>query len=177
MKKNSKIFAVSIITLCLLAAGFGIVKATNSNANNPLGNLVSAIAQRFGLNENDVQTVFNEHWTQMNAEREARRTEMEARAQEGFTERINRAVTDGKLTQEQANLIIAKMTELRTQTQEELQNQTREERRAEMQERMETLKQWMIDNNIPQEICPMGFGIGEGPGGFGGHGRGGMFTE
>jgi len=175
MKKKSKIITGAIITICLMATGFGIVKAT-SGSNNPMSGLITTIAQKFNLNESDVQTVFDGYKTQMNTEREARRTETQAQRQQEFTTRINQAVTDGKLTQTQANAILAKMTELQTQK-EELENKTPEERRTIMKERMDTLKQWMTDNNIPQQYCPfMGFGMGKGMGGFEGRGHG-MFNN
>jgi len=156
MKKKSKIIAGVIVGLCLMATGFGVVKATSGSigSNNPMSKLVILIAQKFNLNETDVQNVVDEYKTQMDTERESQQ-------QTEFTARINKAVTDGKLTQAQADLIVAKMAELKTQ-EEAMRSMTPEERKTTMKERMDTMKQWMTDNNIPQEFCPCGMGMGMG---------------
>jgi hypothetical protein len=161
MKNKTKVIVFSVIALCLLATGFGIVKAAYG-PNDSMGGLVSAVAKKFNLSETDVQSVVSEYRTQNQAQRQA---EMQQR----FTERINQAVTDGKLTQAQANLIIAKKAELEAKNQE-LQGKTGEERKEAMQGIMTELKQWMTDNNIPQQFFSMGFDKGQG--GRGGRGGG-----
>ena len=166
MNKKQKAIIIATLALCLLTAGFGLVKAAYG-PNDSFGGLVSAIAKKFNLSEGDVQGVVNEYRTQNQAQRQE---EMQQR----FTERLNQAVTDGKLTQAQANLIIAKKAELQANNQN-LEGKTGQERRVAMQNIMAEIKQWATDNNIPQEFCPMGFGPGKGmrgPGGPGGPGRG-----
>lgn len=161
---------VPVIT-CVAIAGAVYADSTITKTN-PMESLVNAIAQKFNLNVNDVQAVFDEQKTKMEAEKE-----------QNFTDQINQAVTDGKLTQVQAELIIAKRAELEAQKpgmgaikkDESWANKTRGEmqaemkaRQAEMKAQQDALKQWATDNNIPQEYIRF-LGMGFGPG-FRGHG-------
>src|SRR3989338_237342 len=83
--------------------GFGAYAyaASDSGLHQPM---VQKIAERFGLNQDDVQKVFDE-------EHQARKAEMETK----FNERLSQLVADGKLTEEQKQAIIAKRAELESQ--------------------------------------------------------------
>lgn len=160
MKKK---YLIYVIMPLMAFAVMGVVYANSSATGiaNPMSNLVTAIAQRFNLNVSDVQQVFDEQ-----------RAKMEAQREQTFTDRINQAVTDGKLTQDQADKILAKKAELEAQR-TSLEGKTEEERRTAMKGQTDALKQWVIDNNIPQEYLPfLGFGMGRGHGGPGGPGFG-----
>jgi hypothetical protein len=162
--KLPTMLAALAITLGLTAAGAGVIHAASgSDSNNPMSNLVNAIATKFNLNTSDVQQVFDEQHAQM-----------EAQKQQNFKDRLAQAVTDGKLTQAQADLIIAKQQELQAQREANktsMQNMTQAERHATMQAQMTALKQWVADNNIPQQFMFFG-GFGKGPGGHGMRGFG-----
>ncbi|MDQ7814686.1 MAG: hypothetical protein RDU25_02715 [Patescibacteria group bacterium] len=116
--------------------------------------LVQAIATKFNLNATEVQQVFDE-------QREQHQTEMQAKNEERLNERLKQAVTDGKLTQAQADAITAKHEEMQANM-EALKDKTQEERQAAIKTQMESLKQWATDNNIPAGYLPMGFGPGRG---------------
>jgi hypothetical protein len=68
-----------------------------------------------------------------------------------FSSRIAKAVTDKKLTQAQADLIIAKHAEVLAFMQS-LNGKSLAERKAAMKTEMASLKQWALDNNIPQNF-------------------------
>lgn len=159
--KASTMLAAAAITLGLAAGSAGVAyAASNSQIDNPMNNLVSAIATKFNLNQADVQQVFDEQHAQM-----------EAQHQQEYKDRLAQAVTDGKLTQEQADKITSKAQELQTQREtnkNDFQNKTETERRAFMKEHLDSLKQWATDNNIPIEYMKPGFGHGH----HGGPGRG-----
>jgi hypothetical protein len=121
-----------------------------------MSDLVSAIASKFNLNVSDVQAVFD-----------AQKTKMQAQRQQSFTDRINAAVTAGKLTQAQATAILSKKAELDT-FQTSLQGKTAQERETAMQNLGISLKQWATDNNIPAGY--IFFGGMEGGKMFGGRG-------
>lgn len=167
MKKNYVLFAVFLLmTLGLVGTAY----ATSDNTKaNPMSNLVQAIASKFNLSESDVQAVFDAQKVQMEAQRETQRTEMEAKRTQEFADRLSQAVTEGKLTQEQADKITAKKAELKTQK-TNLEGKTEEERQTAMQEQKDSLKQWATDNNIPQEYILFmgGFEMGRGHMGPGG---------
>lgn len=172
MKKKYLIYTVlPIMAFAIMGAVYA--NSSTTGFDNPMSKLVTAIAQRFNLNVSDVQQVFDEQKAQMDAQREEQRTQMEAQREQIFTGRINQAVTDGKLTQDQAAKILAKKAELEAQK-TSLEGKTKEERRTAMttmKEQMDSLKQWATDNNIPQEYLPfLGFGMGRGHGGPGGPG-------
>lgn len=160
MPKFKYIGATLALMLVLATAGVGISHAaTNGNApQDRMQSLVTAIAKKFNLNTTEVQQVFD-----------ADRTQMEAAREQEQTSRINQAVTDDKLTQDQATKIIAKQKELaaaRTATK----NLSETERQTAMKTQMDSLKQWMTDNTIPAGYLPLG-GPGMGHGPQGGHGQ------
>jgi hypothetical protein len=162
--KKTMVFAGMALVIGLAVSGIGLAKASVNGASgvNPMSGLVAAIAQKFNLNSSDVQQVFNEQGAQM-------RTQMQAKQQQAFIDRINKAVSDGKLTQDQANKILAEKTLIESQI-AALADKTNTERQTAMKTIMDSLKQWSTDNNIPTGYLPFGFGGFEG---FGhGHGRG-----
>lgn len=172
---NLKKFTIPLAAFALIATGALTTYAYQSHAQtattdtaqvqsssrgssfNPMSNLVNAIAAKFNLNASDVQQVFDDQQKQEEANRE-----------QMFTDRLNQAVTDGKLTQDQANKITAKKQELESQREANkasFDSQTDAQRKAAMEQQMADLKQWATDNNIPQEFMPFAGGFG----GFGGH--------
>ncbi|HTE22022.1 MAG TPA: hypothetical protein VK674_03195 [Candidatus Limnocylindria bacterium] len=119
--------------------GFSSVSAETSSGSS---SLVEKLAQKFSLNKDEVQKVFDEV-----------RSEKEAAHEAKVEERLAQAVKDGKLTEEQKTKILAKLKELQENKpgREELEGKTDEERRA-FKEQMHTdLKQWAEENDIPEE--------------------------
>jgi len=186
MKKinRKQMVAAAIMIFCAAtAAGIGAVYAADSDSkSNPMSGLVAAIASKFNLNQAEVQAVFDEQKTQMEANRQAKMAEMETKRQADFVARLGELVTSGKLTQAQVDAIKAKSVELKAARatekidMESMKDKTEAERQAVMEARktkMEAeriaLKQWAADNGIPEEYIPMAGRMG------GGHGRGGGF--
>lgn len=159
MKKSklAQYAVLPVMGLALLGIHAGVSQAaTDGTQTNPMSNLVNAIAQKFNLSTTDVQQVFDEQRTQMGVQR-----------QQEFRDRLSQAVTDGKLTQTQADLITAKMTELEANKQS-LEGKTEEEKRTAVKSQMDSLQTWITENNIPREFVPFGGGRGgkRGHGGF-----------
>lgn len=149
---NKKIISYAILPvlgLAVLGAGTTFA-ASNSKQEKPMEALVSALATKFNLNSTDVQTVVDQVMTE-------RRATMEAEHTKAFTDRINKAVADKKLTQDQANKIIAKEKELKA-SMADLKGKTETERQTAMKEQVASLKQWATDNNIPQGYLMFGIG-------------------
>ena len=148
---------VAVATAGAIAIG-SVSAASITGTSNPMSNLVNAIAAKFNLNPADVQQVFNDQ-----------RTQMQVKMQQKQTDRISQAVTDGKLTQDQANKIIAKKAELEVQAatfKASLQGKTKAEIQAAMKTQMDSLKQWATDNNIPLQYLIMSKGRFRGHGSF-----------
>jgi len=155
---NKKIIAYTIlpiIGLALLGAG-ATFAASNGSVGKPMSTLVNAIAKKFNLNTTDVQTVVDQVMTEQ-------RTQMEAERTKEFSDRIAQAVTDKKLTQEQADKIIAKQAEEKA-FRESLTGKTEAEIQAAQKEHRAAMQKWATDNNIPTGFMMMGKGPGGGHG-------------
>ncbi|MBP7876114.1 hypothetical protein KA012_03930 [Candidatus Woesebacteria bacterium] len=161
MKKQMLAATIGVLTVGALLAGTTSVFAQDTA--NGRQSLVQRVASRFSLSESDVQSVFNE-------DRQERQQDMEAQLET----RLNQAVTDGKLTDAQKQLILTKHQELQTQREADQADQsskTPTERRAAMESRRTELENWATENNIDPSFMAEGQG---GKMGMGGGHRGGM---
>lgn len=160
---KSQIVGAIAIATGLALAGTGVIHAANTGTaqtSNPMNGLVNAIAQKFNLNASDVQQVFDQQ-----------RAQMDAQHQQEFEARVAQGVKDGKITQVQADQIVAKAKELQASRQSEQANsanQTEAERDAARKAQMDSLKEWATQNNIPKEFMLFG---GMGHGGPGHHAK------
>lgn len=153
MNKYTKplILAGAVAAIGLTSVG-AIHAASSTTTTNPMTSLVQAIATKFNLKTTDVQAVFD-----------SQKTEMDAQRTQDYKTSLDQAVKDGKLTQAQEDLLVAKQAEEKT-FMDSLKSMSATDRQTAMQTHMTDLKKWATDNNIPQEYLPMG------PGGRGGHG-------
>lgn len=158
--------AIGAVT-AISAAGFTGVQIANaatdtsSTATHPMSSLVDAVASKFNLNKTDVQAVFDEQRDKMESEREA-----DVKGQ------VAQLVSDGKITQDQADKINKKRAELKTErdanrTSRETLSKT--ERKAKMDERKAAIDTWLEQNSIDKQYAYLLIG-GHG---HGGHGPGG----
>lgn len=166
MRKSKQLLATAVI---LVTLGTGVARVSTTFAADEvdghfdgMSNLVTAIAERFNLNQDEVQAVFDEQRDQMEADRQAAREASQA-------ERLAAAVTSGKLTQSQSDAILAKQNEMKD-FMASLEGKTQDEKREAMKTQMDALKTWADENDIPEQFIRLG-----GPGGMrgrGGHGPG-----
>jgi len=167
MKKNKKII-IPVIALSILlgagAYGIGNIYASEDNSQN---SIIEKIAQKFNLNKDDVQKVFEE-------DRDARAKERETQ----FTTMLDEAVSKGELTEAQKSLILAKREELKKEREanmSEMKNngekpakpseEEMENKKEEMKTEKEALEKWASDNGIDIKYL-----MGLGSPGRGGHG-------
>lgn len=160
--------AIGAIT-AISAAGFTGVQiasaATDTSSTNPMSGLVDAVATKFNLNKSDVQAVFDEQRSQMEADHEA-----------DIKEQVAQLVSDGKLTQEQADKINAKRAELKAErdaNRDADHNLTADQRKAKMDERKASIDAWFKEAGIDTQYHYLLMG-GHGRGGHGGPGFGDM---
>lgn len=128
------------------AAGTAAVSAETEGDTLP-----DKIARKFSLDRSEVQQVFDEH-------RDEKYTEHQAKLEE----RLDEAVAEGKLTDDQKSKILAKMKELtnaREGKREAFKDMTKEERRDAMKQHREDLKTWAEANDIPEEYLPFRFHV------------------
>lgn len=162
MKNQTKVIAIVMASLGIAGVlGVGVALAQQGSGTT----LAERIASQFNLNKDDVQKVIDQDRSDHRAEREKQ-----------YEERLQKAVDEGKLTSEQRDKILAKHKELETDREAQrdtMQGKTEQERRDAMKTKLDELKQWEKDNNIPSGyLMPH-----DGPGGHGkgrgmGHGRG-----
>lgn len=100
-KSSKKILAVVLALGVVASIGYFGVNSVLADDDNPMHNtLISRIAQKFNLKEDDVKAVFeavrDEHQEQMKKDRE---------------ESLSKAVSDGVITEKQKQSILAKMDE------------------------------------------------------------------
>ena len=143
---NKKIFVVAAALIVLSAGVIGIQTAFAQDSDiNPVNSLVQKIADKFGLKQEDVKAVFDEH-----------HKEMEMQMQKKQDERLDQLVKDGKITSDQKTLIINKMNELKAEHEkdfEEFKNLSKDQIKAKMEARHAELNIWAKENGIdPQYL-------------------------
>jgi hypothetical protein len=160
---NKKIF---VTALAIATLGTGILTSSRvfaqaTSGTDPMSTLVQKIASKFGLNVNDVQAVFDQD-----------RTDRQAQQEKDYEARLAQAVTDGKITEAQKQLILTKHKELEASRQSQMQSmqgKTQAERKATMESERTALETWAKENNIDMSYLIGGRGIGHrgGPKGMG----------
>ncbi|HTK39235.1 MAG TPA: hypothetical protein VL362_00030 [Patescibacteria group bacterium] len=133
----------------------GMVAAqSNQSSEHPTDGLVSALAEKFHLNKDDVQAVFDAQHQRHAQEREAT-----------VKEQLSKLVSNGTLTQTQADKILAKRDEIHTQREanrSHAHDKTSADMHDDMENHMSDLRTWAKDNGIPAMY--LRFVVGE-PGG------------
>lgn len=154
----------AIATFALSAALISIVPGTFAQGYGSTNQdtLIQKIIQKFGLKETDVRSVFTSY-------QQDRQEQME----KVYTDRLTQLVKDGKITQAQEKLLIAKHEEMQKTMQTQrtaLTGKTATERKAIIDARQAELKKWATDNGIDiQYLQPR---LGAGGRGMGGRGMG-----
>ncbi len=162
MKK--KVIIPSLILGAIAFTGlYGVSSASVSASGNGQSTIIQKLVEKFNLNTDEVQTVFKEN-------QEARQTQM----QEKQEERLAQAVSEGKLSQEQKQLIIDKMAELKTERDANRgasKDLTQEEKQVDRKAHQEEMTAWLTENGIDQQY------LGGHQGGMRGGQKGGGFGK
>jgi len=154
--KKSLLVAGAVTSIGLAGVtGIGIASAATDNTNAAgSSSLVDKIASKFNLNKSDVQAVFDQD-----------RSDHEAKRQANVEKELSQAVTDGKLTSAQKDLILAKQKEFKStmdSQRDSMKDKTREERKTFMDQQRTDLENWAKSNGIPTEylrfVMPGGHG-------------------
>lgn len=161
MKRNTFLLAAaSVVVLGGTMLGAGNVYAQGSGwGDGPNSSMAQKLADKFGLNKDEVQAVFDQTHSQMQAERESRQKA-----------RLSQLVTDGKITEAQKQLIIAKHEEMeatRETHRASMKDATPEQRKATMEAHRASMESWAKENGIDLQNLMMGEGKGmrgRGPG-------------
>lgn len=135
MKKRILLILPAAILLGALAIGTSTAFAKSQDQNG-IPPIIQKIIDKFNLNPDEVKKILDEERT----------TKLEKK-NTNFEDRLTKAVTDGKITEAQKTLIIAKKAEI-DQKMKALQGLTKEERKAKEKEYMQELKTWADSNGI-----------------------------
>lgn len=148
--------AVSVLGAGILTASTAFAQQSDSSMQNPMNSLVEKIATKFNLNQDEVQAVFDEAHKERHGEMKAK-----------FEEQLSTYVSEGKITEEQKQLILQKREEMdaeREANKDQFQNLSDDERRSQMEQKRAELKAWADENGIDlQYLMPKG-GRGHGMG-------------
>ncbi len=171
--KGKKTIVVALVVAALATIsifGAGLVIAQTLGDYPPI---IQKIADKFGLNVDDVKAVFDE-------DQEARHEEMHAQCEASLDE----AVEDGKITEPQKQELQTLLDKKKT-LHEDTKDLAPEERREAMETHHSEITQWAEDNDVDlKDILGhtpgkggrhgAGHGAGHGPGRgmMGGHGTG-----
>jgi predicted RND superfamily exporter protein len=148
---NKKLL-LTAVTVTVLGTGlFGMQAVSAQTSTDPSASIVQKISEKFGLNKDEVQKVFD-------AEHQARRAEMQAKMQK----RLTTLVSEGKITEAQKQLIIAKQKELQAErgtNRQNMQNLTPEQRKTEMESKKAEMDAWAKENGIDTQYLFFGHGM------------------
>ena len=140
MKKS--LFIPILITVIIIAAGVMGVTAARAQDSGSYPPFIQSLADRFGLNAQEVKTFF-----------EVERQERQQVMQQSREEKLNQAVTDGVITEELKQALMNKWEDVK---------QEREQHREDMQA-------WFAEQGIDAEALKEYGGFGH-LRGFAGHG-------
>lgn len=153
---------VMILGLGVLGAGFVGAQTPTDGTKT----IVQRIAEKFNLNQTDVQAVFDE-------EHEEHHKQMQVRVEEN----LNQAVKDGKITEAQKQAILTKFSEMKDSKPdfEKFRSMTEEERRQVMEQKRTELESWAKENNL--DLTTLQELMGHKKGMFFRHGMKGMWMK
>ncbi|HTE58229.1 MAG TPA: hypothetical protein VK694_05795 [Verrucomicrobiae bacterium] len=154
--KKPLLIAGAIATIGVASTAVGVQAATSNSTGQ--SSIADKIAQKFNLDRNEVQKVFEEDKATHEAERQTK-----------LEEKLTQAVKDGKITEDQKTKIIAKIKELQADmeaTHETMKDKTPQEHKALMEQKRTDIETWAKENNVPMEYLKvLHFKGGPGPDG------------
>ncbi len=140
MKKKN--FLLGLAALSVFAGGLilpsTLVHAEESGNYPPI---IEKLAQRFGLDREEVKSVFEEERTMREQERSER-----------MEERLDTLVNDGVITEEQRQMLLQKLDLLRTKM-SGASDFSHEERHAAMKQAHDEFKSWLEEQGL-EDILP-----------------------
>ncbi len=134
-----KVVLIALLAVGVLVLGTSVAKADEASNYPPL---LQKLVERFGLNEDEVKQVFDEQRTERQVARQAEREE-----------KLNQAVGDGVITEEQKQALISKHEEMRANRPErgEFKDLSKEERQAKREEHRSEMQAWFESQGIDHE--------------------------
>lgn len=138
MKHIKTALVVGAGVTAMSLGSLGVVSAaTDSSSSDPESSLVSKIASKFNLNKSEVQAVFDQEHADRRAEMKTERASA-----------LKQAVTDGKLTQAQADHITAVWAEIDALMGSKKPSEQSDATRKAIKAKMDGLRTWAKQQNL-----------------------------
>ncbi len=168
-------FAIVLVSGMFFVAPTAYAQTTNSTSHgNFFQGLIQYIAQKFGLDKTQVQSAVNSYQAQNKANITPRPTLTTQQIQDNDKSRLDKLVTQGKITPSQEQAILGELSSLRSKYNlSNMQSLTPQERQSQFQSMQNDIKTWATTQGINPSYVMM-FGMG-GPRGRGMRGPGGHY--
>ena len=144
-----KLILITFLAAGVLVLGTTAVKADETRDYPPI---VQKLVERFGLNEDEVKAVFDENRTERKEERQAK-----------HDEKLDQAVSDGVITEEQKQALEAKREEMKPDK-GEFRDLSKEEREVQREAHRGEMESWAEGQGIDLEALHQFMGPKKGPG-------------
>jgi len=126
------------------------------SSNTPFSGLAQTIAQKFNLDQSDVQSVINSY---MQQQRQTMMQNMQKRLQN----KLNQEVQQGEITSSQEASITSELSTLKNQFNPgSFKSMTQQQRQQAFQTQQNDLKSWASSQGINLSYIPFGSGTGHG---------------
>ena len=126
------------------------------SGTTPFSGLAQSIAQKFNLNQTDVQSVIDSYMQQQ-------KQTMTQNMQKRLQNRLDQEVQQGKITSAQETAILKELSSLQSQfSPSALKSMTQQQRQQAFQTEKNDLNSWAQSQGISLSLIPFGFGIGHG---------------
>jgi Spy/CpxP family protein refolding chaperone len=140
-----------VLAITIGSAAFFGVSQVSAQSLNGRSELVSMIAQKFNLDQNQVQQVFDQHKDQMHQ-----------KMQQKMEDRLTQLVKDGKLTEAQKQAVITKMAEEKNNfNPDSFKDLTPQQRKEKMDQHRTEMENWAKTQGIDLSLI-MPFRMGRG---------------
>ncbi len=146
---NKKTLILTSAATVIIGSALLTTSIVNAQDSSGYSSIVQKLSEKFNLNKDDVQKVFDE-------ERTARQAEMYAM----FEDRLSSLVKDGKITDAQKKALLDKHAQIQEQL-EQLKDLSEQERKDEVKKIHDDFGVWLKDQGIDiKDIGFFGFGRG-----------------
>jgi len=126
------------------------------SGSTPFSGLAQSIAQKFNVNQTDVQSVIDSYMQQQ-------KQTMTQNMQKRLQNRLDQEVQQGSITSAQETAILNELSSLQSQFgPSALKSMTQQQRQQAFQTEQSDLKSWAQSQGISLSLIPFGFGMGHG---------------